>query len=107
MATKNRQQISITVDPHILKRIDRVAKQRDIPRSQVIDRLLRDSIAQAETEAKLLGDPLVMQAFSKAMSAPGVMSAMAAAMGGELTDKQQLQLRELLEGLGDIERGSK
>ena len=106
MPRRHKKAIGITFDPTLLKRIDRLAKQHDASRSSMIERLCRDAITDAEAHAKVVTNPVVMEAFSQAMSAPGVISSMVAAMGEELTDEQQLQLRDLMKNYRDIEKGT-
>lgn len=102
MARRYKQTITFAIDPDLLKKINRTSKAMQISRSAFICAMLENGLGEAELHAKLLGDKAVMQAFSNAMSAPGVMSSLAAAMSAEISDDQQRQLRQLLEGLGQI-----
>lgn len=98
----HKARISASISMPLAKRATAVASKLNISRSALIEHALEDFLNEAELHAKLLGDQKVMGAFSKAMSAPGVMSAMAKAMSEEITDDQQQRLRDLLAGLGDI-----
>lgn len=97
-----KDRITVTLKPSIARKATRVAKSLDISRSKLFEDALEAYLTEAELQAKLLGDNRVMGAFAKAMSAPGVMSAMASAMGEEITESQQTMLRDLLKGLGEI-----
>ena len=103
MPKAHRKTVTVSMDPALLKRVQRVSDRLGVPRSQFICSCIIDALDESEMQAKLLGDKKVMGAFHKAMSSPGVMSSLARAMGEEITDKQQTQLRDLLGGLGKIE----
>lgn len=99
--------LSATVSKPVIARATRVAKSLGMSRSALVEEALVGFLEQAEMHAKLLGDTKVMAAFAKAMSEPGVMSQLAKVMGEEINDKQQMQLRQLLEGLGKVEGAKK
>ena len=102
-STPNKTRITATISPRLVCKIITTAKRLDMLRSAFIEAVLEAYLDEAELQAKLLGDRKVMNAFAQAMSAPGVMSAMAKAMGDEISDDQQMQLRNLLEGLGQTQ----
>ena len=90
---RRRLVIAVTVDPELLLRLDAVAEALSLNRSQMLEQLVRDGIEEQETYARALSNPLIAKAFGAAITQPGVLRAMAAAMGEEL-QPEQLKLFE-------------
>ena len=107
MGKTHKARTSVTVSKPVTARATKTAKALGMSRSALIEEALIGFLEEAEMHAKLLGDSKVMAAFAKAMSEPGVMSQLAKVMGEEINDKQQMQLRQLLEGLGKVEGAKK
>jgi len=107
MGSTVKYRLSATISKPVVARATKAAKSLGMSRSALVEEALLAFLEQAEMHAKLLGDSKVMAAFAKAMSEPGVMSQLAKVLGEEINDGQQMQLRQLLEGLGQIEGAKK
>jgi len=88
--------VTITVDAAHLRRVDRLAKRLGLSRSGFLAEAIKSYLDEAEMQAKVMGDPIVLRAFSEAMTRPGVMSAIAEALGAQLTEKQTQTLMDFL-----------
>jgi predicted transcriptional regulator len=85
---RRRVMMSATVDPDLLIRLEAVADALSLNRSQMLEQLVRDGIEEQETYARALSNPLIARALGLAIGQPGVLKAMAAAMGEELQPEQ-------------------
>lgn len=83
-----KMRISLTIDPAVVKRINRVAKAQKKSRSAWIETACQDQLGQAEMFVKMTQQPELVQAFGRAFGDPSVMRQMAEVMGQELTDDQ-------------------
>lgn len=45
-----RVRVNITISPVILKKIDAIARERDLPRSMIINMILREHFAEQRTQ---------------------------------------------------------
>lgn len=80
--------IGLTLDPSVVKRVDRVAKAQRKSRSAWIETACLDQLSQAEMFVKMTQQPELASAFARAFGDPSVMRRMAEVMGQELTDDQ-------------------
>lgn len=85
---KRKRIVTFSVDPDLVKKIDRVAKSLGMSRSEWIERSLRDSVAGDEIGVKVLLHPGFAEAFMKSLSNPQVLKGLARAMGEEVSDEQ-------------------
>jgi hypothetical protein len=83
-----RVRLSITVEPETRRRLDRLTKMRGETRSDVAEELMLSAMDQAELAAAATADPVVMGAFARAMSEPGVLRSMLGALREDLSDDQ-------------------
>lgn len=85
------QMISILVPPAELARIDRAARAVDLTRSAFIRRTLQGVLDDGEQMISLLANDHARSTILEAFTRPGVMQAVASAMGHELThaDRQR------------------
>ncbi len=88
--------VTITMEAAHLRRVDRLAKRLGLSRSGFLAEAIKSYLDEAEMQAKVMGDPIVLRAFSEAMTRPGVMSAIAEALGAQLTEKQTQTLMDFL-----------
>jgi predicted transcriptional regulator len=72
----------------LVKRIDRMAKLRDVARSVVVQEFISEAIDQQELTVKAMTDPLVSQALMQAFARPEVLRALGSVMREDLTDDQ-------------------
>lgn len=102
---KSKTKLSITIDPQILRRVERIAKAAGQSRSAMIERLIRDGVDDAETAVQAFTDPLLLQAFAGAFGNRDVLKAMASAVHEEMTDSQLDLFVDRLKGLAGSEAG--
>jgi hypothetical protein len=88
MAQSDKRIISFLAPGHLVKRIDGIAAAQNASRSAVIERLLIDSLNEQEDWIRMATDPVVAPAIFGALSQPGVLRAMSAAMREQLSDDQ-------------------
>lgn len=79
---------SIVLPPKLVKRIDKLAKVQNMSRSAWIADACSRILDEDEGYLALMTDPVLGEAMAGAMSQPGVIRALCAAMGEELNDKQ-------------------
>lgn len=84
--TKTR--ISITIEPKLVRRLDRLAKSSKLSRSELIEQLCRDGMEDQEMMVKAFTNPVLVEAFGKAFANRDVLRAMTSTMGDELEDDQ-------------------
>lgn len=94
--------MTVAIDPQLKQRVDRLSKMIGMSRSKVIADLLADAVESNETSLKMAADPVVMNAFMRALGEPGVMRGLAAAVRADLSDDQMRLFEQALEksGLG-------
>ncbi len=80
--------ISMRLPVELVKRIDRMAKLRDVARSVVVQEFISEAIDQQELTVKAMTDPLVSQALMQAFARPEVLRALGSVMREDLTDDQ-------------------
>lgn len=88
-----RIRVTVTIPGSMVPKLDRVADAAGESRSALISRILADSLELEEVQVKAFADATVRNAFIRAITAPGVLAAMTAAMGRDL-DADQLRLFE-------------
>lgn len=91
MALKKRP-VSLNLSGDVVKKLDRVAKAANRSRSQVAEDLLTSALQEGDVLFAAMSNDRVRDAFTKAMTAPGVAGAIAQAMGHELTDRERQQV---------------
>ncbi len=79
---------SISLDPDLVKRLDRVARASRQSRSQLITDLVVGGLEQTEVMIKATSDPVLMAAVGKVMGDPGVLRNMVSGLRSELSDEQ-------------------
>ncbi len=89
-----RPHISISMEAEILKRVDKLVKLTKSNRSRLIQDLVSEGLDWNESSIRATSNPLVMGAFTRAMSEPGVMRGLATAMREDLTDEQMVLFGE-------------
>lgn len=81
---------SISMDPELVKSLSELAAVRRLSRSQLIEQICADFIAQEKMAVQVFGDPVVGAALQKAFMDPGVIGRLAAAMREGVSDEQML-----------------
>lgn len=97
MARKTK--IAISIDPALLKDIDRIAKAEGRSRSYVIELAMRESVGLQLEVVKAMSNPVVSGAFVKALTDKGVMAEMLKAMGSKASTKEIQMMERGVEGL--------
>jgi hypothetical protein len=78
--------ISLSMRPDLVPRIDKAARALDMSRSEFIARTVEAALEEGSAILSVLADNRARAAMFDAFSRPGVMGAVAAAMGQELGD---------------------
>lgn len=79
---------SFSVDPDLLKQVDDLADAQSLSRSQLLEKWMKQAVEQEKQAAAVLSNPVLLEGFAKAFSAPGILKEMAKALGDELSDEQ-------------------
>lgn len=98
-----RQHMTVTLEASTLRRVTKAAAGLDINRSQFVEAALLDYLERAELEAKFVMNPRVMKAFAEAFSKPGVMSALAKAIGHEVNEAERQAVLDFMRKAGGAE----
>lgn len=98
MATR-RAIISVTIEPELLKRLDDLADAQAVPRSQLIETLIRQGIEDEEIAVRAVTNPVILNAFMGAFRDRAVVKAMASAVGDELSPEQLNLFRQAMTAL--------
>ena len=101
MAAK-KLKLSITLDAEVTKRVDRLAKATRSNRSAVLEALVIDALNQNEAAIKASADPVVMGAFMRAMTEPGVIRGVAEVLRHDLSDEQLKLFTEAAQAVGRV-----
>jgi len=96
----NKARFSITVDPRVMRRVDRLAKAMNRSRSATIEKLLNDGVEDTEMFVKAMTNPVLVEAFGKAFASRDVMRTMAATIGQELSDDQMQLFTKAMSRIG-------
>lgn len=84
--------VTITIDPALIRRVERAAKKIGSNRSAFIESAVRESIADAEGIANILGDDVSRRAFLSALAQPGIVQSIGRSMGEQLNQEQVQQI---------------
>lgn len=101
--SSNKAKIAITIDPHLLQRIDAVADLRGQSRSAVIERVIRNEIDAEEEFVEDMESPVMQTILSVILNTPGVTETIAKVVGNNMNKEQ---LAEMKKGLKEqVARG--
>lgn len=89
---------AVNVDVEVWKRVDELASAQNLSRSEYVEKLLREGIQGDELTVKVMTDPVLVPAMSKAFADPSVMRALLAVMR-ENKDVGQQELDFFLESM--------
>lgn len=98
--TPAKRKVTISIDPEILGRVDRLAIAQRISRSQLMERACIDLLEASEGLVKALANPLIRDALLGAFKDREVLRQMAASMGQKLSDRQLDLFAKGLEAAG-------
>lgn len=79
--------VSVRMDEELMRRLDAVAEATSDTRSAIVERLVRNGLDDAERFLKRFENPVLREAWG-VLTSPGVLKALAAAAGEELTPEQ-------------------
>jgi len=85
---RNMQRVSLSIDPKLWRRVERLAKASKRSRSDVVCGFIRDGLDDAEVFVKAMSNPVLVDAFSKVFASRDVVKSMASVVGEELSDEQ-------------------
>lgn len=95
---KQKRRITLTLDPALVKRVDRMAKATRESRSAVVEDLLRDGLEDQEMFVKAMGNPLLRESLGRAFASKDVLRQMAAVIGDDLGDDQLELFTRMMDG---------
>ena len=101
MARKDKT--SIALPEALIKRLDRVAKSAGQSRSEMIRELIEDGLGHQEDMIKVTSDPVLMGAFGKVFSDPGVLRALMSGLRSELNEDQLQLFQKRVEAVQSVE----
>jgi len=84
----NKEPITLTLSPSLVRKIDRLAKALGQSRSKFCEDLLREGIEDASLGVEALTNPEVQKAFVGLLKNRDVLRSLAKAFGSELSDSQ-------------------
>lgn len=99
MTTGRRVRATVTLEARTLRKIDALAKKFGMNRSRTMEQLLEDQLEHTTAAARAFANPLVREAFFKAMTTPGISGAVAKSLKHELTAEQEQSLFLALESI--------
>jgi predicted transcriptional regulator len=105
LVKRGRPTVTVTLEKHLLKRVDSVARALALSRSRLLEQLVRDGIEEQETWARALANPLIAKALGLAIGQPGVLKAMAEAMGEELRPEQMELFKQAMQHVVSLGAG--
>ena len=89
----NRPKISISIDPELLERIDRVAEARGESRSATIEAVLKGGVETQEEFLRDLENPIWRAVYGTVLK-PSVAMAIAKVVGEGLSPKEAAEMHE-------------
>ena len=89
-----KERITVTLDPDLLARIDRLAELRDESRSRMMERLLDYGVEDEEKLMASLATPLLGSIVQSIVDHPKIVAALAQAIGERLTPEEYLRWQE-------------
>jgi hypothetical protein len=99
MANTDLRLISTRFPADLVRRIDALAAAQRQTRAAVMERLLLDSLDQAELSVRALTDPLIGPALAGALAKPGVLRALMATLREDLKPEQMQMFGNALQAL--------
>lgn len=103
--TENKDKISISIDPDLLRRVDAVCAAREETRSSMIERVLKNEIAGEEQFLKDMENPINRAIMSTIINTPGLLAAVARLVNEHLEAGDLDHMREKLPQ--QMERGKR
>lgn len=102
MAGRGRVDVTLSMPPALVKRLDRLAKLQEVNRSALACDLLGAALREGEDLARVLANDKVRAALLNAMMQPGILQAMAQTMGHELSKSERQQVFQFFQAAGAI-----
>lgn len=90
----SKSRITVTVDPDLVERIDRLAELRDTSRSKMFEMLLEIGVEDEEKTMKTLGNPIIGPIVESVLDHPKLVSMIAAAIGDKLSPEDYAKWQE-------------
>ncbi len=89
-----KDRITVTLDPDLVARIDRLAELRDHSRSKLMELLLEIAVEEEEAAMKTLGSPVVGTVVQSIMDHPKLLKTIASLIGERLTPDEVKKWQE-------------
>ncbi len=86
-----KERITVTLDPSLIDRIDRIAQLRDISRSKLFETLLELGVDTEEENLEQLASPILGPIVQSIMDHPKLIAAIAQAIGQRLDPDELLR----------------
>jgi len=109
MSKENKSVTSIRIDLDLLARIDRVAADREQTRSQVMERICKNGIAEEERFLSVMENPVLAYLIER-ISRPEVMGTIAEMIGDDMDEEELERIKTAVSKqaeLGRKRRGSR
>lgn len=90
----SKSRITVTVDPDLVERIDRIAELRDTSRSRIFEILLEVGVQEEERTMKTLGNPVIGPIVQGVLDHPKLVQMIAAAIGEKLSPEEYAKWQE-------------
>lgn len=103
----NKRVMGFALDPLLIVRLDSLAKRSRLTRSALVERLLRDSLDQAESFIQFISDPIGGRAIVEAFGRPEVIRCFARALNEEIDPKQLKLFTDAIEHMSKKAEQSK
>lgn len=84
----SKTRITVTVDPELVERIDRLAELRDTSRSRIFEILLEVGAEQEEKSMETLGNPIIGPLVQGVLDHPKLVQMIATAIGEKLSPEE-------------------
>ena len=85
-----RRNITVTLLPELVDKLDQLAAKKDMSRSALIESLISDRMESVQAEAMFMQNDVVRNAFFEAMTSPGVIAEMMKATGEGEVDPDEV-----------------
>lgn len=101
MAERKRD-VTMSIPPALLRKLDRLAKIQGVSRSALVVELLHGAVAEADDLVKVMANDRVRNAMLGALAKPGVVRAIAQALGHELEPADGQKVLQFFKAAGMV-----
>lgn len=91
---ENKAKIAVSIDADLARRIDAIADARDENRSQVVQRIIQDGIAEEEKFVHGMENPILRGLLETMTSSPKLLRTIAKIVGEEMDEEILADMQE-------------